>query len=183
MTLKLNTNDTDITVYDKSTIKHATGKEIVPFLSTVKGDFKEQLINIISRMNNLSTNCIDIYRYIIYNYKTDNNISIKELINKVVNASGRSAITYKRSIDTLVLKGVVKRDSVNGFIKLRKEFDINAITECAKYFVIELPNTISTNDKGAYIAESTVEGSSSVGGKSFKGVGGSGEMESCSFVR
>jgi len=142
MSIKLNTKETNITVYDEANLDHATGKEIIPLLTFIKGDFKTQLISIIAKSLNMSDTEEELYKGIctIYNYRQG--ISIKELIGIVSMYTFKSVVTYKRAIETLINKGVIVRDLRKGcnndIINVNHQYHVNGVYDTAKYIVVKI---------------------------------------------
>lgn len=191
MGLKLNKDNSRITVYDEDKYIVARGDELIPIEGVIYGNVRTTIINIISTSLKLKDSDKELYTTILdyLNSINDNiqlltdTVSINYILERAATINNKNIITYKRAIDNLIKVGIIRYNDGRRAITINDRYNINTVTEVAKYIVIEVRPSISTNDKGAYIAESTVEGNGSVGGNNVKGVGGSGEVESCSFVR
>lgn len=134
MSIKLNLNNTDITVYDKATLNHASADKVIPLIINGNNSLTLNLFDLITNSLNLTPGAREIYSVLL----EFNRINIKSLITKCILIYSKSNITYKRAIDDLIINGVIKRDSRNNIIQLNDEFNISVVNTTAKYIVIEV---------------------------------------------
>lgn len=146
MSIKLNTTDTDITVYDKVNLNHATGKDVVPLITSIRGDFKELLINMFGHSLNLIDSEITLYKVIVrllgevdkHDTIIYKSLNINSIIKAVAKDTNMSSITYRRAAEKLIIKGVIKYINKDDQIVLVDHFNVNTIYNNAKYMVIEV---------------------------------------------
>jgi len=145
MSIKLNTKQVDITLYDVNNYTHATNNDIVPLVTNVEGDFKNNIINIISNSLGLTDSEIELYTallkdsvYIDGYYITT--ISIVTAALSII--KGKSVITYRRGIDTLIRLGVIRYINKYTTVTVNPEYDVRSIVANAKFIVIELHTNV-----------------------------------------
>lgn len=145
MNIKLNIKETDITVYDKVNLAYANKDEIVSLIGKVRGDFKTNLIDIFSYSLNLNNSEKELYIIIIDILGNDNTIngivSIDRAIKACMQVYHKSYITYRRAIDVLIKLYVIRYNNNYTSIVIDESYDVNTITDIAKYIVIEVKDT------------------------------------------
>lgn len=175
MSIKLNTKQSNITVYDEVGYKHATGKEVVPLITNIRGDFKIVLINIIADSLNLTNSERELYTILI-NHKGEfekyTAFKIQGVTEVASKSYRKSNISYRRAIDVLIRLGVIRYGIIPNTIVLNSEYDIRDIEDIAKYIVIEVnrrdtlsqgTDSIPTTGVGVPLVD-TGDGTDSVGG-------------------
>jgi len=148
MSIKLNTKETDITVYDKINLNHASGKQIIPLTTIIRGTIKSNLINLISVSLNLNDSERELYRGIIehidHEYNKGNDVSdcldLYFITHTVAVFTDKNIVTYKRAVDTLVRLGVITVPHYRK-AKIVDCYNCIPIDNAAKYFLIEVNTT------------------------------------------
>lgn len=142
MSLKLNTNSTDITVYDKASLGHATGSKIVPLHMAIRGNLRVQLINMFSAVLKLSDAERNLYYCLIDNMNAEYNVSVNDIRKKYISSYMCSHVTFNRSIHKLHISGVVQYVECNTRIAVTPAYNVNLYDEYAKYVVIEVNRVV-----------------------------------------
>ena len=139
MRVNVNTGKTAITVYDEENYDNANKDEIIPLITTVKGDFKNHVLEILANSANMGVSTKELYKFIINEYPGGGaNIGIKDLVDRASIANNKNPVTYRRCIDSLVFKGVLRRDSRNYTVNVKPEYDVSFINDIARYVVIKI---------------------------------------------
>lgn len=142
MSIKLNTNNVDITIYDKINLNHATGSKVIPLKSTSNSTINKLLIDIIGDSLNLNESeklTYDILlKYLAINNNLTGSIPINYITCWLAKDTNRNAITYRRAIDNLIIKGVIKYNDNKKDVSVNNEYNINVINTTAKYIVIQV---------------------------------------------
>ena len=139
MSIKLDTREHNVVVYDKVNYEHANGNNVVPLISSIRGDFKQCLFDIISNSLNLKESEKLLYK-VITNYDiTQSIVNINYVIKWIAKDTNMSSITYRRAAETLIIKGIIKYNEDRDFISIIPHYNINSIADNAKYIVIKIP--------------------------------------------
>ncbi len=145
MSIKLNIKDNDIVVYDNVNLKHATNNEVVFLTSSIKGDLRDTIIDIISDSIGLNDSerelykCMTAYINVVHTtHPNDDVVDLSYIIGVCANVNNKSITTYRRAVDTLVKCGVIKYYQGYIGIMFNKEYDVNNAVRAAKYIVIEI---------------------------------------------
>lgn len=146
MSIKLNTNNSNITVYDDARLKHANSKEIVSLMSFTGGNLKLKIANLISDSLNLIDSERELYiaitsylDHVNSNLQSNSDtVDLYYINNRCVEMNGKSYITYRRASEVLVRKGIIKYTDSYRAVTINPEYNIGVLTNTAKYIVIEL---------------------------------------------
>lgn len=130
--------DTDITLYDKANVRHATQKDILSLTITANKDFVKTICHLIADSLYLNDSERDLYYMINISPLVDNKISIDILISATIYRFHKIEVTYKRAINTLIKKGVVKYNDNRTTISIIDEYNIGKVNSNIQYAVIEI---------------------------------------------
>lgn len=142
MNIKLNTKTTDVTVYDKVNLIHANKDEVINLTTNINKDIKSNLVDIISNSLNLTESERELYEcilvYIKYNKEVTDKIDLYNITITCSKVKGKSLVTYKRAVESLIVKGVIKYGSCYRDAVIIDEYNISKVADNIKYIVIEV---------------------------------------------
>lgn len=138
MVITPNDKETETVVYDKANLIYALPRDIVPLVIKPYNTIKAHVIKIIANSINMSDSEKDIYDLLVTYYNTIEGVGIKDIISNACKFNNKSNMTYKRAIEGLIHKRVIRRNYKLGLIYLNNNYYIKDVNEDAKYIVIEV---------------------------------------------
>lgn len=146
MSIKVNTKPNNITVYDEVNYKHARDNEVISLVSNIKGDYRDTILDVISDSIGLNDSERELYKAITAYLKSINNsgfpndnvVDLYYITLRCSEINNKSIITYRRAVDVLIKKGVIKYYQGYRAAMFNKEFDVVNIDSNVKYIVIEI---------------------------------------------
>lgn len=131
------TNDTK--VVDSKLIQYAMSEEII----RLQGDVNTKMYVIVADLIANSLGLIDserqLYITILANTRNVNKVKVNTALDDCCKVNGKSRLTYRRALDTLIRMGIAKYSNGRNDVSINSKYDAGSVNgHQAKFIVIEL---------------------------------------------